>query len=123
LGQETNVRDSLVKRTSRVVRKAVIVLSVLVALYLGMGLAFHFKWGSALAACRETRRAQGQFVEPEVFGGVLGLVFDVTAWPVYLWANIHHDGTPFATPCTHSAVQANDNGALAAGRPMRLGVS
>ncbi len=81
-------------------RKISIILSILVVLYLGIGLAFHFKWKSALAACRETRKAQGEFVEPEVFGGILGLVFDVTNWPVYSWANIYHDGTPFATPCT-----------------------
>jgi len=24
---------------------------------------------------------------------------DMTWWPVYAWANIYHDGTPFATPC------------------------
>ncbi|HAX69151.1 MAG TPA: hypothetical protein PK152_04935 [Anaerolineales bacterium] len=81
-------------------RKISIILSILVVLYLGIGLAFHFKWKSALVACRETRKAQGEFVEPEVFGGILGLVFDVTNWPVYSWANIYHDGTPFATPCT-----------------------
>ncbi len=82
-------------------RKILIALAIFGVLYLGMGLAFHFKWKSALAACREIRIAKGEFVEPEVFGGVLGLVFDVTNWPVYLWANIYHDGTPFATPCTH----------------------
>ena len=89
------------KRTTKVAREVSIILLILVVLYMGMGLAFHFKWRSVLAACRETRRAQGEFVEPEVFGGTLGLVFDVTAWPIYVWANIHHDGTPFATPCTH----------------------
>ena len=87
-------------RWRAVVRGASIVLLVLVILYLTIGLAFHFKWQSALAACRETRRAQGEFVEPEVFGGALGLLFDVTYWPVYAWANLHHDGTLFATPCT-----------------------
>jgi hypothetical protein len=45
--------------------------------------------------------AQGEFVEPEVFGNVLGLAFDVAYWPVYSAANIRLDGTPFATPCTH----------------------
>ena len=87
-------------RLVTVARAALIVLLVLVILYMTLGLAFHFKWQSALAACRETRRAQGEFVEPEVFGGALGLLFDVTYWPVYAWANIYHDGTPFATPCT-----------------------
>jgi len=83
-------------------RKIFAALVIFVALYLGIGLAFHFKWESALASCREIRRAHGEFVEPEVFGGVLGLVFDMTNWPIYAWANIHHDGTPFATPCTYS---------------------
>lgn len=82
-------------------RKISTILSILVFLYLGIGLAFHFKWESALEACQEIRRAQGEFVEPEVLGSVLGLVFDVTNWPIYSWANIYHDGTPFATPCTH----------------------
>jgi len=89
------------KRLTKTARNISIVLSILVVLYLGTGLAFHVKWKSALAACRETRRAQGEFVEPEAFGGILGLVFDVTNWPVYAWANVYHDGTPFATPCTH----------------------
>jgi hypothetical protein len=44
---------------------------------------------------------QGEFVEPEVFGGMVGLAFDVAFWPVYGAANIRLDGTPFATPCTH----------------------
>ena len=90
------------KRLTKMAQKISIILSILVVLYLGIGLAFHFKWKSALAACREARRAQGEFVEPEVFGDILGLVFDVTNWPVYSWANIYHDGTLFATPCTHS---------------------
>lgn len=102
LQQRMNSEDILVKRLMKMARKISIIFSILVVLYLGISLAFHFKWESELAACRETRRAQGEFVEPEVFGGILGLVFDVTNWPVYSWANIYHDGTPFATPCTHS---------------------
>ncbi|MGC8947468.1 MAG: hypothetical protein ACP5N6_15085, partial [Anaerolineae bacterium] len=70
-------------------RKIFFALLIFVALYLGIGIAFHLKWKSALAACQETRRAQGEFVEPEVFGGILGLVFDMTNWPVYAWANIY----------------------------------
>lgn len=83
-----------------VARRIVFVLLVLLVLYVSFGLAFHLKWQSTLDACREMRRARGEFVEPEVFGGILGLIFDVTYWPVYAWANIYHDGTPFATPCT-----------------------
>ncbi len=45
--------------------------------------------------------ARGEFVEPEVFAGPLGLLFTLTNWPVYAWANYYHDGTIFATPCTH----------------------
>jgi len=85
-------------------RKILLALLLFVFLYLGAGSLFHFKWQSDLAACREMRRAQGEFVEPEVFGGFMGLIFDVTNWPIYAWANIYHDGTPFATPCTHSRV-------------------
>lgn len=94
------------KGLTKMARKILIILSFLVVIYLVIGLAFHFGWKSALAACRETRTAQGEIVEPEVFGGILGLVIDVTNWPVYSWANIYHDGTLFATPCTHSD-QAN----------------
>jgi hypothetical protein len=92
--------EHLVRRLKGLARRILIILLILLILYVALGLAFHLKWHSALEACRETRRALGEFVEPEVFGGVLGLLFDVTYWPVYAWANIHHDGTPFATPCT-----------------------
>jgi hypothetical protein len=85
-------------------RKIFLALLIFVSLYLGIGIAFHFKWKSDLAACREMRKAQGEFVEPEVFSGILGLLFNMTNWPVYAWANIYHYGTPFATPCSHSEV-------------------
>jgi hypothetical protein len=85
-------------------RKILLALLLFVFLYLGAGFLFHLKWQSDLAACREMRRAQGEFVEPEVFGGFMGLIFDVTNWPIYAWANIYHYGTPFAIPCTHSRV-------------------
>lgn len=78
-----------------------LILLALVLVYLGIGLGFHFKWKSELAACRQARMARGEFVEPEVFWAPLALAFDVTFWPVYAWANTYHDGTPFATPCTH----------------------
>ncbi len=80
-------------------RRATIALLILVCVYIALGLAFHVAWKRAQDACREARLARGEFVEPEVFGGVLGLAFDVTWWPVYAWANIYHFGTPFATPC------------------------
>jgi len=83
-------------------RKVISALAIVAIFYLGAGLAFHLKWQSAQEACREMRRARGEFVEPEVLGGVLGLLFDVTNWPIYAWANMYHFGTPFATPCDHS---------------------
>ncbi len=88
-------------RFRAIVAGALRVFLALLLVYLCLGLGFHFKWQSALAACREARLARGEFVDPEVFGGVLTLAFDVTFWPVYSWANFYHDGTPFATPCTH----------------------
>ena len=88
------------KGVTGVARRLLTIILVLFILYAALGLAFHIKWQSAQEACRAVRRAQGQFVEPEVFGGAVGLLFDVTYWPVYAWANMVHDGTPFATPCT-----------------------
>lgn len=82
-------------------RKVAPVLLLLVFLYTILGLAFHVAWKRAQAACREARLARGEFVEPEVFGGILGLMFDVTWWPVFTWANVYHYGTPLATPCDH----------------------
>jgi len=86
---------------SNLLRKVVSIFLVLILVYLGLGLGFHFLWERAQEACREERRAQGEFVEPEVYWDPLGLFFDVTFWPVYAWANMYHFGTPFATPCTH----------------------
>ena len=83
------------------IRKMVFVLLIFGLVYLGLGIGFHFKWHSALATCRETRIAQGEYVEPEVLGGALGFAFDVVFWPTYLRANINLDGIPFTTPCTH----------------------
>lgn len=81
------------------VRKIVYALLALALVYLGLGLGFHFKWEQAQDRCRAERQARGEFVEPEVFGGLLGALFDVTNWPVYAAANIRHYGTAFATPC------------------------
>jgi hypothetical protein len=74
----------------------------LVALvYAGIGLGFHVRWKRAQAACRDARIARGEFVEPETFGPVISLVFNVINWPICARANLHHFGTPFATLCTH----------------------
>ncbi len=81
---------------------------MLIGIYLGVGLVFHIKWNREIEACREVRRARGEFVEPDVYP-VLGLLFDITYWPVYAWANLYHDGTPFATPCTHSGADTTSN--------------
>jgi len=88
------------------IRKVFTALLIPVVIYLGIGLAFHIKWKSELEACREVRRSQGEFVEPEVFP-VVGILFDMTWWPVYAWANVYHYGTPFATPCIHSRHSRN----------------
>lgn len=70
------------------------------ALYVGIGVAFHVGWMHAEEACRALRAARGEFVEPGV-SPVVALFFNVPFWPVYTAANMYHDGTPFATPCTH----------------------
>lgn len=83
-------------------RRIAIFALILVLVYVALGVAFHVKWKAAADACRAARLAQGEFVEPdEVFGGPIGLAFDVIFWPVYAAANVRLDGTPFATPCTH----------------------
>lgn len=76
-------------------------LLALVCLYLLVGLGFHIGWKRAREACRAQMAARGEFVEPEVFSEPLALAFTLTWWPVYAWANDYHDGTIFATPCTH----------------------
>ncbi|MBC7259845.1 MAG: hypothetical protein H5T65_11425 [Chloroflexi bacterium] len=90
--------------TADIRRIGVRVLRVLVAvglLYVALGLGFHIKWKHELDACRALRQARGEFVEAEVFAWPLALAFDVANWPVYAYWNVYHDGTPFATPCTH----------------------
>jgi hypothetical protein len=82
-------------------RKIVYAFLVFMLVYVFLGIGFHITWKSALDACREERTARGEFVEPEVFGNALGVIFDVTFWPLYSWANLTHFGTPFSTPCTH----------------------
>ena len=85
----------------KIASRFLLILLIFALIYLWLGVGFHFKWKSALDTCREVQIARGEFVEPEVFWAPLALVFDVTFWPVYAWANVYHDGTPFATPCTH----------------------
>ncbi|MBC7226224.1 MAG: hypothetical protein H5T61_03205 [Thermoflexales bacterium] len=79
----------------------IMVMLALACLYLLLGLGFHIGWKRARGACRAEMAARGEFVEPEVFSEPLALAFDLTWWPVYAWANYYHDGTIFATPCTH----------------------
>jgi hypothetical protein len=88
-------------RVHRVASRLLLLVMVLALVYVGLGVGFHVKWHSALADCREAQVAAGEFVEPEVLGGALGLAFDVAFWPVYARANIYRWGTPFATPCSH----------------------
>lgn len=87
-------------RRKRAIHKMLTIGLVLILVYLGIGLAFHLGWKQAQDSCRVERLAQGEFVEPEVFP-LLGVFFDMTWWPVYVAADLYHDGTPFATPCTH----------------------
>lgn len=84
-----------------VLKKIAIAVLILILIYVALGVGFHVRWKAAQDTCREIRAARGEFVEPEVFGGAIGFFFDVTYWPVYAAANMHLDGTPFATPCTH----------------------
>jgi len=83
------------------IKRIAVLLVILLVAYASIGVAFHIGWKSAADTCRATMEAQGEFVEPEVFGGVIGLAFNVVWWPVYAWANMRLDGTPFATLCTH----------------------
>ncbi len=77
------------------------VFSVILIVYFALGLGFHLKQSDELGRCNDLLREQGEFVEPKMFRTTVGFVFNVTFWPVYSVANIYHDGTPFATPCTH----------------------
>ncbi len=83
--------------------RAIILLIVLIVFtaYLALGLVFHSKWSAELAKCNAALRKQGKLIEPAIFDTGVGLVFDVTFWPIYAMVNMYHDGTPFATPCTH----------------------
>ena len=85
----------------KIASRLLLLFLAIALIYLTIGLGFHFAWNSALEACREARMARGEFVEPQVFGGIVGMVFDMTSWPFYVRANIYHWGTPFATPCDH----------------------
>ena len=85
---------------STIVRKVVSIVLILAFVYVGIGVGFHIRWKRAQTVCRETRIARGEFVEPETFGPVISLVFDVINWPIYAWANLHHFGDPFSIPCT-----------------------
>ncbi len=101
---------------NRIIRGIAAALLILILVYVGLGLGFHIIWTRAQAACRAEQAARGEFVEPEVFGGVLGLAFDVTWWPVYARANIRHFGDPFSTPCTRGEDGPSDAAFLDASR-------
>jgi hypothetical protein len=79
--------------------KILLVLAILLLLYAALGVAFHVAWKGAQAACREAQAARGEFVEPEVFGGGLGLLFDVAFWPVYAYWNAYLFGSPLERAC------------------------
>jgi hypothetical protein len=54
-----------------------------------------------LKAYRKAQTARGEFVEPDAFAAPLVLMFNMTFWSVYTWANVYHFGTPFAALCVH----------------------
>lgn len=83
-----------------IIRPIITFLTLLALVYLALGLGFHLGWQHAQELCRAEQVARGEFVEPEM-SPLLGLFFDLTWWPVYAAANLYHDGTLFATPCTH----------------------
>lgn len=88
------------------VRKIVAVLLIVALVYVGIGLGFHIRWKRAQAVCRETQIARDEFVEPETFGPVSSLVFDVINWPIYAWANVHHFGDHYSIPCTREQLES-----------------
>lgn len=84
-----------------IVRKISFLLLLITLVYLLLGIGFHVAWKSALDGCQEYRLTQGEFVEPEVFPGILGAIIDIVNWPFFTWANLHHFGNVFETPCDH----------------------
>ncbi len=74
---------------------------ILIIMYFALGLGFHLKWTDELGRCNDLLREQGEFVEPEMFRNKVAFVFNVVFWTMYSVANMYHDRTPFATPCTH----------------------
>lgn len=81
-------------------RRLVYAVLILALIYVSVGLSLHFKWKSDWKACQELKTSVEEFVEPqEALGGIIGVAFDVSAWPLYTWANIYHFGTPFP-PCS-----------------------
>ena len=88
-------------------KKLIYVMVILILVYTSIGMSLHFKWKSDWHACQELKASKGEFVEPgEVFGGIIGLAFSITNWPIYTWANIYNFGTPFP-PCSVSEIEIN----------------
>ncbi|MFZ3069677.1 MAG: hypothetical protein WA110_00945 [Anaerolineaceae bacterium] len=85
----------------KIASKLLTILVIIVAVYLVIGVGFHAIWQTKLDACREARIVQGETVDPEVLGGALGFVLDVTGWPYHMSGNMKLSGSPFSTPCTH----------------------
>lgn len=90
---------SIGQKSNPIVRRLALASLLVVTLYVSIGLAFHVGGKSVSAACRAVREARGDFVEPEVFGGVVGLALGVPFWPLHVWANLYHFGRVFPTPC------------------------
>ncbi|MFZ3151191.1 MAG: hypothetical protein WA116_05840 [Anaerolineaceae bacterium] len=58
--------------THKIASMLLTIIILVVAVNLVIGVGFHFIWQSRLDACREERISQGEAVNPEVLGGVLG---------------------------------------------------
>lgn len=62
------------------VRRLMVLTAVLMWVWAGLG------HNVVMSACYESRHSIGQ--EPEVFGGVVGVVFDVIFWPLATLGNV-----------------------------------
>ncbi len=79
-------------------KKISVILLLLIILYLSIGVWFHIQENRYWNLCREERLKRGEFVEPEVYP-VIGVLFDVSYWPVYMLANKYNFGSIFGRKC------------------------
>ncbi len=79
-------------------RKVSVILLLFIILYLSVGVWFHIQEKHYWNLCNKERLEKGEFVEPEVYP-VIGVLFDVSYWPVYMWANKYNFGSIFGRKC------------------------